>query len=229
MHNRMKIILFLLLVCFCFEANAQNKDTLFIKRTLVDTPYHFYHAIYIDSNYSKRPDNNLTKFRFSRYDKEEYVRGLKQLKPLTKKLIPNNLPREWILLYKYKGDYVTYLPSEWGNHYRFKITGSTTIDYTMEGAEAGRINKIIQVSKNEMIIYRYQKWGSKTITINIIDREKGIAIFTFGPTEYRKTGYKLLMLNVKKANLYPTIINYCATDKMLELDFEEIDFTLLEK
>lgn len=220
----------LLLLLICVTAKSQSKDTLFLKRVLKDTPYPFYNAIYIDSNYNFNAPQSLIDFSFKKYDSITYFQELIELKPLTKRhTLPINFPQQWILLYKYKNEYYTYSPSEFGNRYKFSITDSVTIDHTMEGPEPSKIKKIEINSPNSITIHRKNYWKGTQININIINPEKGMAVFTFSPTKFISAEYKLLMVSVKNVNRFKTIINFCETDKMPEYDFDPIDFTELEK
>jgi len=228
--NLMRHLLLILSLIICLTAKTQVKDTIFLKRILVDTPYHFYNAIYIDTTYRLQNRKLITNFSFSNYDSTTYFEELKNLKPLKK---VNNLirgfPKKWILLYKYKDDYYTYVPSEAGENYRFEITDSTTIDYTMEGPEPSKINKITRQTPTKIIIRRDNYWQGNIVKINILDRAKGIAVFTFSPTKYIKSEHKLLMVSVDKASNFKAIINFCETDKVAEFDFDKIDFSKLDQ
>lgn len=224
----MRHLLLIFSLIICLTAKTQVKDTIFLKRILVDTPYHFYNAIYIDATYKLQDIKLITNFNFSNFDSTTYFKELQRLKPLKKiTTVPNDFPKKWILLYKYKDEYYTYVPSEAGENYRFAIADSTTIDYTMEGPEPSKINKIARLKPTQITINRDNYWKGSTVKINIIDTAKGIAVFTFSPTKYNKSEHKLLMVSVDKARNFKTIINFCETDKVAEFDFDIIDFTKL--
>jgi hypothetical protein len=225
---RQLFLIFLLTVCFI--AKSQERDTIFLKRVLEDTPYHFYNAIYIDTTIKVGNRKTITDFGFSKYDSTTYFEQLKALKPLKKITgLPKGFPRKWILLYRYKDEYYTYVPSEAGENFQFEITDSTTIDYSMEGPQPSKVNNIKVLTARKTLILRNNYWKGKTVYINIIDKDKGIAIFTFSPTKYNKSGYKTLMVSVDKIHNFKTIINYCITDKVGEFEFDKIDFEALEK
>jgi hypothetical protein len=207
---------------------AQNRDTIFLLRETADTPYAFYHAVFIDT--SMKFKNELTNFNFNSYDSATYFDQINRLRPL--KVMPafqNDFPKTWVLLYRLKGKYYLYNPSELGYNFRFKITDSTTIDYTMEGPEPSRLNKISFVSPTQAIIDRTNYWEGKHLSIKLVDIKKGVAVFTFSPTKYNKEGYQVLMVDARKAHLFPVIVNYCPTDKQPEFDFDKIDFKTLLK
>ncbi len=227
----------LLLITFALTSLSclsQRQDTLFLKRSLyVDTPYNYtiYHAIYIDSNYERSGLKSLIDFRFDNFDSITYFEGLQNLtkNKLHKHSISQQFPKKWIALYEYKKDFYTYHPSDFGNHCKFQITDTTTMDFTMEGPEPSLILSVKQVSSNKIELTRKNYWQGHRLTINIIDTARGIAIFTFSPTKYRPYIYKRLMVSADKAKMFKTVVNYCATDKMNEFDFDKIDFEQLEK
>lgn len=99
----------------------------------------------------------------------------------------------------------------------------------MEGPEPSRINEVRFVSPTELIIDRSNYWEGKKVLIHFIDKAKGIAVFIFGPTIYRKEGYQLLMVDASKANLFSTIVNYSNTGKQDEFEFDKIDFKKLTR
>ncbi len=205
---------------------AQATDTIFLKREVADTPYPFYHAVFIDPGSKFRTE--LTSFSFCKYDSATYFEQLKPLEPFHgKQTFLNNFPRKWIALYQLNGKYYLYRPSDFGNHFRFEITDSTTIDFSMEGAEPSRLNNISFSSTTQIEIDRTNYWEGKKVIINLLDVAKGLALFSFGPTKYKRAGYQLLMVDAAKAHLFPTIVNYCLTDKQHELAFDKIDFKSL--
>jgi hypothetical protein len=205
---------------------AQSRDTIFIQRETADTPYAFYHAVFIDT--SMKYKTELTNFSFNKYDSATYFDQLTNLRAF-KKISLNDFPKRWIALYQLKGEFYLYKPSDFGNHFRFELTDSTTIDYTMEGPEPSRLNKITFVSPSHAVIERTNYLEGSRVAIKLVDKTKGIAVFTFGPTKYNKESGQVLMVDARKAYMFPTVVNYCPTDKQPEFDFDKIDFTSLKK
>ncbi len=216
------IFLFLFLPFLIANSFAQKNDTIFISRILNDTPYHIYHVIFIDTNSSSIYKKQLIDFSFNSYDSSTYYGELKMLPKPKKIKITKSFPLSWIELFKYKGKYYSYSPSEPGYHFKFKINDSTTIDYTMEGPEPSIIKKVLFKKYNHLKIERKSLWYGNSVEIKIIDNENGIALFTFFNND--KVTTKKLMLDVTKINVFPTIVNYCETDKQRELEFEKINF-----
>lgn len=208
---------------------ARSGDTVFIKRIIADAPKPFYHAIFIDTTAKARQD--LTSFAFNHFDSTLYFEQLANLKSLqlNKVAVSSIFPRRWIALHSWQGKYYLYRPSDFGYHYRFELTDTTTIDFTMEGAEPSRLDAILFSSDNKVKIHRINQWEGRQLTIVIVDREKGIAVFSFGPTRYTKAGYQLLMVDAARAHLFPVIVNYCKTNKQPEFEFDKIDFKTMLK
>ncbi|HLF45179.1 MAG TPA: hypothetical protein VI548_02065 [Chitinophagaceae bacterium] len=221
--------IFLILFCFIsINLNAQLKDTVFIKRTISDSPYPFYHAIFIDSSPDSEHRKKLIDFKFNSFDSASYYEIINLLLPLNKiQNIKAGFPVKWITLNQYKGEYYLYRPSEAGYHFKFELTDSATIDYTMEGPIPGKIKRIKFDDDINCTIEREHPWESREVSIKIIDKQKGIAVFTF--TGQKSDRWYHLMVDSKKANLFPVIVNYCITDKQGELDFDSIDFNKLLK
>lgn len=222
----MKFYIFLLTLFISSEMFAQSRDTIFLLRETAETPYTFYHAVFIDTSVNFK--TKLTNFSFNNYDSATYFDQLTRLRPL-KKASLNDFPKKWIALYRLKGKCYLYKPSDFGYHFRFELTDSTTIDFTMEGPEPSRLNKISIVTPTQAVIDRTNYWEGNGVTIKLVDTAKGIAVFAFSPTKYDKEGYQVLMVDARKAHLFPVVVNYCPTDKQPEFDFDKIDFKSLMK
>lgn len=90
-------------------------DTIFIKR---EKTAEYYHKIYIEKNRSSSYYKLLTRFKFDKDELEfinEYYRSFKKRSVPLKKFNLHNIATEWLPLYKYKGHYYLYAPSDWGN------------------------------------------------------------------------------------------------------------------
>ncbi|HCL05647.1 MAG TPA: hypothetical protein DHW64_06655 [Chitinophagaceae bacterium] len=225
----MKRYISLLALIISYTTFAQHADTAFVKGELTEGSNPGSPAIFIDT--SGRAKRELTNFVFNHYDSATYFEQLKRLRPLKhKKTVPENFPRKWIVLYQLKGKNYLYRPCDWGYHFRFEITDSTTINYTMEGPEPGRLDKISFPSKTHAIIEATNYWEGRRVEIKLVDTAKGIAVVTFGPTKYREGVNRVLMVDAKKVHLFPIIVNYCPTSKVQEIiDFDKIDFKSLLK
>lgn len=219
----MKKFFFCLSLLFSYSLFAQQGDTVFLKRTSTDIPYPFYHAIFVDTTSAVR--DKLTSFNFLQFDSATYFEQLSALRPLKKypSALLKSFPRKWIALYKWKSNYYLYDPSDFGNHMKIEINDTTMTDYTIEGPQPSSIKKIRRPSDTRLLIERANAWKGSRVQVQLIDRSKGIAVFSFGRTKYGK-GYQVLMVDAAKAHLFPTIVNYCETDKQGEFDFEKPKF-----
>jgi len=217
----------LLLLLISYTTFAQHSsDTAFQKGEL--TKGTKPPSIFLDTTLKVKTE--LANFAFTNYDSATYYEQLNKLRPLNyTKIIPENFPRKWIALYQLKGAYYLYRPCDWGYHFRFEITDSTTINYTMEGPEPSRLEKVSFTSTTHAVIEGVNYWEGRRVEIKVIDIERGIAVLTFGPTKYRKGVNRIIMIDARKAHLFPVIVHYCPTSKAPEIDFDKIDFDMLLK
>lgn len=225
----MKLVWIIFLLCMGTVTHAQ--DTLFIKRTVADTPYAFYHAIFIDTSKNSVFRNRITDYQFEKYDSTTYFGGLQCLeRPRSIQKIPRlkSLPRNWVPLFQYQGKYYTYHASDWCCIFRFRITDTTTMDHGVEGPEPSWIKQIKDHGRGMFTIERSSLYGGDTVTIHMIDSKRGIAILNFSSSRYTG-GHQQLMVDANRAHLFPTIVNYCVTDRMEEVEFDRIDFSKLLK
>ena len=225
----MRLLLTIFFVCIGLSADAQ--DTLFIKIRIADTPYAFYHAIFIDTSKNSVFRNRITDYQFEKYDSTTYFGGLQCLeRPRNIQKLPRlkSLPRNWVPLFQYQGKYYTYHASDWCCIFRFRITDTTTMDHGVEGPEPSWIKQIKDHGKGMFTIERSSLYGGDTVTIHMIDPKRGIAILNFSSSRYTG-GHQQLMVDANRAHLFPTIVNYCVTDRMEEVEFDPIDFSKLLK
>lgn len=224
----MKRYILLLTLIISYTILAKDLDTSSVKTEPGYRRDLLYPEILTDTNQKYR--NELTNFTFDHFDSTTYFDQLKSLRPLSyKKTIPSSFPRKWIALYQRKGKFFLYRPCDWGYHFRFEITDSTTINYTMEGPEPSRLEKIYFPSTTDAIIEGTNYWEGRRVEIKQLDTTKGISVISFGPTKFRKGVSCVLMVDARKAHLFPVIVNDCPTSKALEMDFDKIDFELLLK
>ncbi len=111
-------------------------DTIFLYRETNTAEYYHYHAIYIDTNHHSREYNRLTDFKFGSYedDFQSNYNSIKEIYPSGYKVKnKTNLPKNWLPVYKYKGNYYLYLPSEGGYLGRLIINDSSWVDWGIEG------------------------------------------------------------------------------------------------
>jgi hypothetical protein len=227
--------LFLLMLCSAMMNSVKATDTIFIRKSFYadtsrtlegkDTVWYYYNAIYIDSFYALKKDNLLLDFSFHEFDTATFLRELSVLPARKHFIIPEQLPRNWVPLYFYYGNWYTYVPCDGWNRYYFRITDSLTIDGTGEGPEPGVIKKVTRLSANRYEIIRKTYWTGSRLLIDIINPEKGIALMH---SRYNQ-GKPVVMVSAEKAANFPTIINYSCCEKVFELDFQEVDKSLIRK
>ena len=165
------------------------------------------------------------------FDKESYDNSLDYLKKSKTKLkkqvtiIPS---KKWVTLKKYNGQFYAYYPCDFYSYFQVSINDTTYIDWTGEGPVANKIKnqrKLNDTTFEIKVTGIYEQ--DRTITINIIDKTKGIAVFTETTLQNGKNHF--LMIMAEKIKTVPFIVNNCETSKQLELKFEEPNFDKLLK
>lgn len=214
------------------KKNLQQGDTTFIENEM-STPIHngdtlYKHPIrtriYIDPNKSSVYYERLGDFSLSQRDSH--------LDSLAKrKTIPEGLPLEWLPLYQYNDNYYLYAPCQWLIN-KYKITGKHLIVYgSMEGIFGLSYNRLIQNANRSFSIKGAKGFffSQFDITIYLIDKKQGLAVFEFKSTEENSTYYRL-MVDANKARLFPVIVHECPDMLAYDYDFEQPDFArLLQK
>ena len=201
-------------------------DTTFLLRKINKGTYH---AIFIDSSKTSRFYDQISNFRFGHFDQETYEYSLKFLRDrninLPKTPI-DDLPKKWIVLKYYKGQYFTYKPSDLYFHYQAEITDSTFTDFTGEGPIA---NKILNYSKIDNNTFLFLLTGvhsqNRSLTIHLVNSQHGIAVFEERLKDNLSIYY--LMIDANKIRQLPVIVNYCETQKQLEFVFDNPDYKML--
>lgn len=119
--------------------SATLKDTLFLERSICDnfyrdSFYHFYHAVYVETNRNSEYYNQLADFSFTDSENlDEYNKGFKRKGIRLSKINTTDLPTEWVPLYQYKNKYYVYSPSEPGNLNRRILNDSLLICWYLDG------------------------------------------------------------------------------------------------
>lgn len=187
------------------------------------------HSIFIDNSPTSKFYDYISDFRFGRFDRESYNYSLKYLNANNIKLTNKNitdLPKRWIALKFYKNKFYTYHPSDFYSHFKVAITDTAFIDFGGEGPMA---NKILNYKKINEKTFSFSLTGverpKRSLTIHIIDQRIGIAIFEEVFDDNDKLYY--LMIDAAKIRKLPIIVNYCKTQKQMEFDFDEPDYTKL--
>ncbi len=205
-------------------------DTLFLMRNKTDEYYHF---VFIDTDKSSRFYDEISHFEFDADDdtyNQTYKYSLEYLKKNSitpKRQTIHGLPLKWIVLYQFKNKYYTYRPSDFINHFKVGITDTTYIEYLTEGPYASLMIDFEKIDNQTFRFYLTKPYGQhdRTLTIHIIDRKKGIAVFEENFHNRDKSFY--LMIDADKIRHFPIIVNYCKGMKQLEVEFDRLsaDFT----
>jgi hypothetical protein len=212
-------------------------DTIFISR---EKGKDYYHKVYIEQNRQSPFYKELTDFKMDKFELDEYEENCRELKkrfpaPL-KKFNLQGLPKEWIPLYKYKGKYYVYYPSEEGNEGRRIITDSTMVYWFMDGPRpepflnAKRIQENIwYLSINSYFknMTAFKNRPDAKLIIHIIDPKNKIAVWEdkSQPVDER---YELYIPKEYAGN-FDMVVNYCLQSKTGEFQFDTIDYAALLK
>ena len=227
-HLNKIIFLSLSLIVFTNSfSQKQLKDTIILKRGRADT---LRSKVFIDPNKNSK---NYDRFSNFGYDENYFAEKGKALEDSAGKKVGVNklpsLPKKWIPLYLFKGEYYVYLPCDGIYNYGVLITDAFICD-SEEGTSPifpRELNSLKMISKttyvNSEIDYEER---TKDLHIDIIDKKKGIAVFSTTNIDDNSIRHRL-MVDANKVRLFTLIKNDCHGGKEEEFDFEEPDFKKL--
>ncbi|MBK9284771.1 MAG: hypothetical protein IPM51_10725 [Sphingobacteriaceae bacterium] len=184
--------------------------------------------VFVDPNKNSKKYSYLTDFS---YDKAYFAETVKSLKDTVKKTPKANklplLPKKWLPLQLYKGQYYAYYPCDGINDYKVLITDEYICQTDAMGMYAAEFNSLKMV--DELTYINSEKnyyWDEYNLTINIIDKPKGIAIFTSKRSKDNSLHHRL-MVDATKIKSFPLIINFCPGGKEWEFIFDTPDYVNL--
>ena len=218
--------IFILITCQSVFGQNSKSDTIFIRK---DSLKGVSQSIFIETDKNSKFYKNITSFKFGMFDKESYDNSLDYLKKnkiklkKQKTIIPS---KKWVTLKKYNGQFYAYYPCDFYSYFQVSINDTTYIDWTGEGPVANKIKsqrKLNDTTFEIKVTGIYEQ--DRTITINIIDKTKGIAVFTETTMQNGKNNF--LMIMADKIKTVPFIVNNCETSKQLELEFQKPNFDKL--
>lgn len=219
------------LVFFCLvfiNCSGWAQDTIFLERSVLDTPYASYHAIYIEKDTSSSAWKSVVSFAFNHYDSVTFAEQKKKIGQLNKSIVgAPDQPLRFVPLHVYKGKYYLYHPSDFYGHYRFELNNRYLLDFSGEGPYPNKVKQLTKVSKKHWIIQRSPHWTGSRVDIQWVDIEKGIVILSFSKNNASIGDVKYLMVDVQQAWRFPMIVNYCNTDRQPEVEFDKIDLEKL--
>ncbi|WP_445721934.1 hypothetical protein [Flavobacterium sp.] len=200
----------------------KNTSLTFIKK---DSILGIKQSIFIDFDKESVYYDEIKKFGFSDTNSQEYEYSLQYLKENNQNIKTSQpiLPwQKWVKLHQYKNEFYVYHPCDFISHYGITINDSLFIEYTAEGPVA---NKVIQQHQINDTTFELKLTGiynvKRTLTVYIIDKVKGIAIFK--ETISNGETYYYFMIATEKMNSVPIIVNNCEMNKQIELTFDSID------
>lgn len=210
-----------------------HADTIFISRD-------YYHKVYVEQNRQSPFYSNLMDFKMDKSELDEYKGNYRSLKkdfpaPLTKYDL-QGLPKEWIPLYKYKGKYYVYSPSEEGNEGRRIITDSTMVYWFMDGPNPQPLLSVKRIKENiwYLNVNSYFKHingfpdrPDAKLIIHIIDPKNKIAIWE--DKNQPETDRYELYIPKACAQDFDMIVNRSLQTKVPEFQFDKIDYNALLK
>ena len=225
-----KLIVSIIFIFVSLLATGQKKDTIFLKKEIIDTPYKKRHFIFIDSGQSCI-DSNLHVFNFDwikEHYKDEFKERLGELKNFKNyKTKLKNFPRQWIMLHTYKNELFTYSCGGVGHNQKIELTDSTFIWYDLEGPNISKLANPT-LTANKLSFKAIDNYTKDSIIIDLLDTNKGIAIMKVYSLKDRKIDRQELLLNVDKSILFRTIVDYCEEEEC-DFNFDETDFIKLKK
>jgi hypothetical protein len=217
--------------------DVRQTDTIFISR---EKSKDYYHKVYIEKNRLSPFYKDLMDFKMEKFELEAYKQNCLELKKHfpshLKKYDLTGLPKEWIPLYKYKGKYYIYYPSEEGNMGRRIITDSSMVYWFMDGPDPEPILSAKKINENNWYLdinsYCKNISGLKDrpdakLTIHIIDPKNKIAVWE-DASQPKVDRYELYVPKIYAKN-FDMIVNYCLQNKTEEFEFDNIDYPTLLK
>ena len=209
-------------------SQKQLNDTIVLKRSVADP---IRSKVFIDPDKNSKYYKQLSYFGYDNNYFSEMVKILEDSAGRQGQVnkLPG-LPKKWLPLYLYKGKYYVYAPCDGIYIYKIMITDEYVCETEVGGLYPREFNSLKMIDQTSYINSETNyMWNEKDLHINIIDNQKGIAIFSTTRIEDSSIHYRL-MVDANKIKLFPVIKNECLGGKEPEFDFEEPDFEkLLDK
>ena len=224
----MRRIFLLLTLTAPIKSSAQIAviDTTFLLKEYNDG---VLHSIFIESDRNSRYYNYISDYSFDEFDGASFNESLDYLKSHQLELQNvsiEDIPRKWIILNQYKGEFYAYKPSDFYFHYKVSITDSAYVDFSGEGPSASKILSFQKMGNNTFQFTLEGMYShGRELLIHMIDKKAGVAVFEDSSTEREKIYY--LMVDADKIRDFPLIVNYCESQKHHEFDFDKPDFLKL--
>lgn len=205
---------------------AQN-DTVFYRKNLDDGEWH---TIYREPDTSSSRYDDLAYFDIEFMDKDvyEYEKQALAASGLYSSSHPvADIPRQWVGLFRYNDEWVAYYPCNFLWQYKVIISDSEFIDWTGEGPQ---VNYLYEASQLDDHTWQFKMKGNyrtdDTITVHLIDKEKGIAIFEENGSAGKVFYPMITGATIRKV---PLIVNHCPAVLQDEFEFGNLDYSVFIK
>lgn len=200
-------------------------DTVFLKQERTKTSYNIVYVVddtsFVEYNWLKPP--SITGDYLTLHNEM-----CAELMADTSITVNSNdlgwLPKKWSCLYRYEEQYYVYSPSDWYSYLAFELSDSVLIKHTGEGPYPELITQLEQISDRKYSLRTKSLYPDSynDITIHLIDRELGIAIWEFSTND--EVSYRL-MVDADKVKMFPMAVNNCSSGKCFyEFKFDQLDF-----
>lgn len=218
--------LFALIAC-CAACSSQDvrrspsTDTIFLERHVADTPFPFYHAIYIEKDHRHPLYDSTAPFAYSRFDDTTW--SWMRTDGISRKHHDlAGLPAQTIPLHGYKNKLYAYYP-EWD---RTSITDSAMIlryfepiayaikDISKTGNDRWSLTYVNMLFANESVRTRID-----TVHIYMIDTARQLMVWEF--LDKNNPHYELRIPR-SRIREYDLVVNYCKTQETDLFPFDSL-------
>lgn len=185
-----------------------------------------YQTIFIDDEGNSKFKKEKSNFSFDDFDKTTFENSLKTIinnKIILKNFDIGSLPKKWIELFQYKGQFYTYYYCDFCGDYKLEFKKNMIVETNCEGPNVIAVSYFHKINSKTFELKTFNESNESTKTIiHIIDFKKGVAVFE--KLIGKESSYQL-MLDVSKINQFPMIINNCPISKQSEFkEFETPNF-----
>lgn len=171
----------------------------------------YRHFIFIDHNPRAKFYKQLSNFTFQQSDQADYDDFLQKQANHTPVSLPSDLPRNWVMVHRYKNRLYAYYPSDFGNHFRVQLNENAFIGYQMDGLELDKLKAVDRTEDNAWDI--------------LLASGKQIRLTRTAPGNpvwrWKFSNWECLMVSAESLRELPIIVNYCEERKQKEFDFEQ--------
>lgn len=183
-----------------------------ILHTQVDS--HFYHFTFIEKDTSSQFYEVMAKFDLPYYDYtgsyKNYLDTLKKGVTYSEKIHP--FIGDWVGVYKFREDYVLYLPEDWGTIEKTVFTRSVATDFMMDGIMPVLITKTTQTDEQTLFdlrtpaqVFARQKYNAQRKVVYWDKQRRLIKVSHINDDEMVDTRYYIPKDSIYQ---YPLIVEY---------------------